>query len=163
MKKATQLLVTLAIATGFMACNSNSSQEGGHKGHDHGSATAPKNYEDSLYKEVIDGHDVGMAKIAKIKGYASRVQQAIDSVKKLPAAAQQQALAYKQSLDSLLEDLQYADMSMDTWMTEFVPDSAQEKKEVRIKYLEAERLKVNKVKENILSSLEKAAKLFNER
>lgn len=162
MKKSTQLFVILAFAAGLLACNNQGAGHENHNGHDHGSPTAPKTRVDSLYKDVMEGHDVGMAKIGKIKGYTSRVQQAIDSLKKLPAAAQQQALPYKQSLDTLLEELQYADMSMDTWMTEFVPDSAENNEEQRIKYLEAEKTKVGKVKGHILNSLEKAKTLFKE-
>ena len=45
---------------------------------------------------------------------------------------------------------------MNTWMEEFSIDSAQDNIERRIEYLEAERSKVTRVKEEILSVLAKA-------
>ena len=58
------------------------------------------------------------------------------------------------------EDLNYAEYGMNTWMEAFNPDSAKENMEARIKYLASEKDKVDKVKESILSSLQRADSLF---
>ena len=63
-------------------------------------------------------------------------------------------------LDSLKSDLSYAEFAMNKWMDEFNVDSAIDDAKERIKYLEEERLKVTKVKEAILSSLQKADSLL---
>jgi len=69
-------------------------------------------------------------------------------------------LNYQQSIKDLHEDLNYADYGMNTWMQEFKADTLQDNKESRIKYLESEKEKVNKIKEAILSGLKRADSLL---
>src|ERR1700754_2546902 len=131
----------VAIAFVAFACN-----EGANSG-----ATAQKTLEDSLYKGVMEGHDIGMAKMSKLKRALSQVQQKLDSLVKLPDNKLDKE--YQQSLIDLQEDLNYAEFGMNTWMEEFELDSAKDNPEVRIKYLESERDKVTKVRDNILNGL----------
>ena len=63
-------------------------------------------------------------------------------------------------LDSLQKELSYAEFAMNKWMEEFNMDSALNNAKERIDYLHSEKLKVTKVKESILSSLQKADSLI---
>ena len=84
----------------------------------------------------------------------------LDSIAKLPAKAQTAAAALKAKLESLINDLNYADFAMDKWMVEFNMDSAKDNIEQRMKYLAEEKLKVTKVKEAVLGGLAKADSLL---
>lgn len=137
------------------ACNNEKKDD--HSGH---GKNEPKTQEDSLMAEVMDGHDVGMSKYGKLETMQKKVKAAIDSVSKLPAKVQQELAPYKVKLDSAAADLSYALYAMDKWMEEFKMDSAKDNMELRIKYLADEKLKVGKVKEAILNSLEKAESLL---
>ena len=78
----------------------------------------------------------------------------------LSAAAQQATASYATSLKAVAKDLEYADFAMDKWMTEFEMDSAINNIEQRIKYLADEKVKVGKMKEALLTSLQKADSLL---
>ena len=133
----------------FMACNNEGKKkETGTKG--------PKTQADSLMEDVMDGHDVGMSKYGKLEGSLKKVQQTLDSIATLPAKAQQAAAPLKAQLESVASDLNYAITAMDKWMQEFNMDSALDNMEERIRYLTDEKMKVGKVKEAILNSLQKA-------
>lgn len=116
------------------------------------------NKEDSLYHEVMEGHDIGMAKMGTLRKQLNRVSHELDSLNKLPGKNIDQRR--KQVLLGLKEDLSYADHAMFTWMEEFNVDSAKSDKNKRLEYLESEKIKVQKVKENILTSLQRADSLF---
>jgi Zn-dependent M32 family carboxypeptidase len=120
----------------------------------------PRTLTDSLFKEVMDGHDVGMAKMRKLTQAQQQTQVIIDSISKLPAKAKQAAAPYLAQLDSLKKKLEYAEFAMNKWMDEINIDSANDDTQKRVKYLTEERDKVNKVKEVILSSLAKADSLL---
>lgn len=114
--------------------------------------------EDSLYHEVMKGHDIGMAKIGQLRKQQQRVQQSLDSINKL--SHQKISPQAKQAFLDLQEELAYADNAMFKWMEEFNADSARNDKNARISYLESEKIKVEKVRDNILNSLEKADSLL---
>ena len=137
-------LKTLAITlTAFsLACNNTATTD------------KPNPKEDSLFNQVLEGHDVGMAKYGKLKRSISEVQRLLDSLNKLPE--EKLDPLYRQDLMDLHQDLNDALKGMDDWMTGFVMDSAKDNPDQRIKYLEAEKEKVTKVREDILSSLQRA-------
>lgn len=118
---------------------------------------------DSLEKEVDNGHDAAMPKSMKIPAIQKEVQRLIDSIGKLPAKAQQAAAPYRAKLDTLMQELDYAGSAMDKWMSEYKHDSALNDLEQRIKYLTTEKLKVDKVKEAVLGSIQKADSLLKAR
>lgn len=151
-----KVIVFFVVASLFIACKSDK-KDGGH---DHHKKDAPKTQEDSLFADVMDGHDVGMAKYSKLQAMEKKVKAALDSIGQLPAKAQAAAAPYKAKLDSLGKDLSYAVYAMDKWMEEFDMDSAKSDLQQRIKYLTDEKLKVGKVKEAILNSLQKADSIF---
>lgn len=111
---------------------------------------------DTLYDEVMDGHDVGMGKMGRLTKAEQEVTRLIDSIGKLPAKVQQLSAPYKTKLDNLLVDLKNAEASMDGWMKEFNIDSATNNVAERLGYLEVQKEKVSKVKEEILNSLKSA-------
>lgn len=151
MKKLILPITALLI---LAACNNDDKK---HEGHTSGT---PKTQVDSLMADVMDGHDVGMGKMAKLSNMQKEVTKALDSLAKLPAKAQQAAAPLKAKLDSLRTELSYAETAMDKWMNEFNMDSAVNNVEQRVKYLTEEKWKVGKVKEAILSSLQKADSLL---
>lgn len=123
----------------------------------------PKTLADSLMADVMDGHDAGMAKYGKLNAMQKNVQKILDSIATLPAKTRQAAAPYKSKLDSVSKDLNYALLTMDKWMQEFNMDSAVDNMEQRIKYLTEEKLKIGKVKEAILGSLQKADSVIKEK
>lgn len=154
------ILPFLAICL-FSACN-DSGKEDHSK---HGATgekrdTAGKTPADALYDEVMAGHDEVMPKMGKVRGAQARAKVLLDSIAKLPAKAQDAAAGLKKDLESLVNDLNYADFAMDKWMTEFNMDSAVNDVQQRIKYLESEKGKVTKVKESVLKGLARADSLF---
>lgn len=152
------LLPFLALII-FAACNNSDKKSVGVIGHDHDN-NEPKTQADSLMAEVMDGHNVGMAKMSKISNMQKEVQRVLDSIATLPAKAKQAALPLKAKLDAVAADLNYAEMAMDKWMTEFNMDSAVNNMQERIKYLTDEKDKVGKVKNAILTGLQKADSLL---
>ena len=128
--------------------------------------TQPKSKEaiaDSLYDDVMDGHNVGMARFVTLQKARAEANRLIDSLQKLPAQAKQAAAPYKARLDSLVADLQYAEDAMNKWMDNFNLDSAKNDIEKRIQYLADEKVRVNKVRDAILESLQSADTLIKSR
>lgn len=153
-------LIVLIVLVAVAACNSsnNSDTAAGRKD---GFSEKPVKLEDSLLKEVLDGHDVGMARMGKISKHLKQIQAELDSMVKLPAKSINKD--YQQALVDLQEDLNYAQFGMNEWMDKFVLDTLSDKPELRIKYLENEKMIVGKVKENILSGLARADSLFQKK
>lgn len=125
--------------------------------------TTPKEQADSLEKQVLEGHDIAMPKYMKIPDLQKAIKQMIDSVGQLPAEAQKAAAPYKAKLENISKELAAAYSSMENWMNEFNYDSARSNIEQRIKYLTDEKLKVDKVKETVLGSLQKAESFLKEK
>jgi hypothetical protein len=147
----------LAVFTCFIVACNNSDKKADRPNL---SDNAPKTRTDSLLKDIDDGHIVGMSKIGKLHNTKKDIQRVIDSIGKLPAKAQQQAAGYLAQLVAAIKDLDYADFAMDKWMTEYDEDSAKDNAEKHIQYLADEKMKVDKMKEAILSSLQKADSLL---
>jgi hypothetical protein len=150
MKKWIHLTSCLFI---FISCNNSADS----------SRKTGKTYSDTLLDEVMENHNIGMAKMSKIGEAQKRVQLAIDSIQKLPADLQGKATAYKVQLDSSLNKLKYADDAMNKWMEEFDLDSAKDNEEKRIEYLKDEKVKISKVNDAMLSSLKSADSLLLKR
>ena len=108
----------------------------------------------------MDIHDQVMPKMGKIRGAQKQAQQFLDSLSGLPGQQARTVAPYKQELETLISELNYADFAMDKWMVEFNIDSAKGNQELRIAYLRSELDKVSNVKKAILSSLSKADSLL---
>lgn len=146
-------VILISITAFIFSCNDSA-----HEHNSRAAASGPKTLEDSLYAEVDEAHIVGMSKMGKLRGALAQVQKALDSVSKLPESKLDEN--YQQSLIDLQEDLNYANYSMDTWMDEFRKDSAKGNPELRIKYLQSEKDKVTKMRDNILNGLHRADSFF---
>lgn len=116
-----------------------------------------KTTEDSLFQEVMDGHDKAMAKMGKIAGYRKQVTQQLDSLKKVKSGSKKEL---NRSLEELQASLKSAEDGMNVWMQEFQIDSAQDDAQRRLKYLSDEKVKVEKVRDDIFSALERADSLL---
>ena len=148
------LFYSLVIAvTGFLiiSCNNNEKEP----------VIAKKTLVDSLQELVDDGHIAGMAKMGKLTRLQQKATQLLDSINKLPAKAQQNIAGYKAKLEEVLKDLNYAEFAMDKWMNEFYSkDTTIKVESERVEFLQLENQKVVKVKEAILSGINKADSLF---
>ena len=113
--------------------------------------------EDSLFDEVMHGHDVAMAKMGKIGKYRKELQGKIDSLSKVGGAAK---ASVQSSLKEVEAELKVAEEGMNKWMDEFEIDSAQDDIKRRLQYLTSEKLKVDDVKEKILNAVSKADSLL---
>ena len=147
MKKIVFYLLTVA-AIFAMSCGNDSGQ------------TRSRTQLDSLLDDVMDGHNIGMSKMGKLTRAEQTTKRMLDSIAKLPEKARRAAEPLKVKLDSLKSDLNYAEFATNKWMDEFDVDSAIDNAKDRVKYLEEEKHKVNKVKEAILNSLQKADSLL---
>ena len=153
------LLVLLTFTVALWGCQS--ATENQHEGHTgHGKTNLPKTPADSLYTQVMDIHDQVMPKMGKIRGAQKQAQQVLDSLSGLPAQQAKAVASYKQSVEALISELNYADFAMDKWMVEFNLDSAKDNLALRMAYLQSELDKVSNVKKAILGSLSKADSLL---
>ncbi|MGZ8559076.1 MAG: viral A-type inclusion protein [Chitinophagaceae bacterium] len=156
--KAIKILVATFFTITITACNS---VENKHNGHIQNNELKTK--ADSLMKDVDEDHITGMAKMGKLTRAEQTTRRLLDSIAKLPAKAKQAAEPVKLKLDSLQKELSYAESAMNKWMNEFNMDSSVNNVQERINYLGSEKLKVSKVKEAILNSLQKADSLLKDK
>ncbi len=147
----------MAIACIMTAACNDAPTEAGRKD---GFGDTPVSKEDSLHHAVMEGHDVGMAKIGRLRKCIGQLQQREDSIGKLPVAKQDKQ--YLQALSSLKADLAAADKGMNTWMEEYKDDSAKGNEPLRPQYLESEKVKVTLVKDQILGALNRADSLLKQ-
>lgn len=149
------LLALTCIMISLAACKNESKKEGSKN-----ATEKIKTPEDSVMAEVMDGHDVGMAKMGRLDAMQKDVQRILDSIGKLPAKAKVKLEPYRASMENVLEDLKTAKAGMEKWMSEFDMDSARNDVDKRLRYLKDENGKVTAVKRNILFSLGKADSLI---
>jgi hypothetical protein len=155
MKKSWIAFAVVAMLS-FTACNND--KENKEAGNGDEKVTGSK--VDSLMAEVMDGHNVGMAKMDRLATMEMAVQGVLDSIARLPARARDAAEPLKQKMELLGQDLRSAKDGMNKWMDEFNMDSAVNNMQARIQYLTEEKLKVSRVKKSILESLQKADSLL---
>ena len=140
----------------LIGCNSsNTTSNNDHK--------TTESASDSLMHEIMRQHDVGMAKMNKIREAKSRIQQSLDSIAKLPTDLQKKSVKYRTQLDSTFNWLTFADRHMETWMNEFNMDSLKSNEEEQVKYFESEKTKISQVTAEMIGSLKKADSLLTEK
>ena len=152
-------LVSIIILAVIISCT-NSSKPKVEERTD-GYTTVLKTPEDSLMHEVMEAHDIGMAKMGKLRGYQKQLKKAIDSINRLPPPQKANATALQKSLKNLLKELQQAENAMNKWMEEFKMDSAKNDQAKRLTYLEAEKSKAQKMRDQILESIKKSDSIFS--
>ena len=149
-----KFLLSLLVVGLVWACNSSDKKAGAKTG------DQPTPLVDSLLQQIDDGHMLGMSKIGKLHMSKQKIETLVDSIGKLPAAAQTAAAAYVARLKQAIQDLDYADVAMDKWMMEYNEDSAKDNAQAHIEYLRNEALKVDKMKAAILTSMQNADSLL---
>jgi hypothetical protein len=149
------ILLIFSVIIGFSACESQNKTTPDRK---NGYEVKAGSLQDSLEHEVMEGHDIAMARMIKISKHLTRIQQQLDSMNKLPESKIDKE--YQQTLLDLQEDLNYAEYGMNKWMEEFKMDSGKDDIKKRVAYLESEKKKVLVVKEAILSGVARADSLF---
>jgi hypothetical protein len=114
-----------------------------------------KTLEDSLFQDIMDGHDAAMAKMGKLVSYRKKALQKVDSLQKSKAAQ-----AWVDTFSALSANLASAEQNMNVWMEGFILDSAKEDLNRRVAYLESEKKKVEKVKNQVLGVIARADSLL---
>lgn len=146
------VLVTVFIFAACQSADDSSTRKNGY-------TPELKTKEDSLFHDVMEGHDAGMARMNVISKYLDKTKTALDSLQKLPI--EKVDILYRQDLLDLQEKLSNAKNAMNSWMDGFKIDSAKGNTALREQYLENEKEKINKVKDDIMKGLEKADSIFN--
>jgi len=147
-------LLFLIIALIMFACN-DSPQTNGAAGRKDGYSQRPQTKEDSLFADISNAHDSAMSiMMRKLRGSKTKTQHFLDSMNSIQNAKPD--TVWRRQLIDVQKELNAAELSMNNWMEAFVPDSAENNKEVRIKYLESERDKVLRM-EILLSTAVKHA------
>lgn len=139
-------LLYLSVIVLIYACGESSDRTDGFSK----TASSPA---DSLFDAVMEDHDIAMPKMKQLEKYRLELAAKADSLKKLKTSATE---ALQKDYDALSTELKQAEDNMNKWMDEFVLDSAQDETPQRIPYLTAQKLKITKVKEDVLSALAKA-------
>ena len=117
-------------------------------------ADAPK----SLKDEVMAIHDEVMPKMGQIIALKSQLSKVL---KTLEEAAEPVNEERKKAIQEIIEELEAADNGMMGWMRAYRPVEEPIDEEAR-KYLEAEKVKITKVKNDMLTSIENAQNLLKE-
>jgi len=147
------LFFAIAVAS-LLACNNQETSV-----RTNGYEPVLKDRQDSVEHDVLEGHDQAMARFAKLSKNTRRVQQIIDSLTKNAGLASNNPQIA--ALSEAKKELEEATFFMNEWMDGFKLDSLRENKEARIKYLESELIKVNVMKQKIITALSKSDSLLD--
>ena len=149
-------MIFLALSLGLASCGNNGNDPSQEDRKD-GYSEKPASPEDSLFHEVMEGHDSAMAKMGKLSGAIKAVRLRRDSLVRVGARSGNSDLITATNLE---KELTLSETAMNDWMEHFNVDSATDNEAVRLKYLESEIGKVNKVKDQMFSALGKADSLL---
>lgn len=141
--------IVLAPLLAVLFALSGCGQKSNDPGHEHHKEPEEKGPNQSLYDEVMDVHDEVMPKMDDI--YKLK-----EKLKKQLAEAPTMVEEKKKDLEETILQLDSASEGMMVWMRNFnpIPDSLGEEK--ARKYLEEQKVKVTKVKEDMLKAIEEA-------
>lgn len=119
-------------------------------------AITPATGSDSLYKAVMEGHDVAMARMGELVRYKKQLQQQADSLKSLKDFD----TTLVTTLETAAKDLDDAEELMNKWMQEFEPDDAGTTEQQMVAFYSKEKEKVDTVKVRIFRGLDNAKELL---
>jgi hypothetical protein len=142
MKGIQRILLILLFFLG--SCGGNAPKESGSS--NQRSSSTP---EDSLFHDVLKGHDEGMAKISRVRRYSSRLKSVIDSIQTNSPGEKSELSTLQRVKDSL----DAANASMFTWMDGFKADTLTGMSAERIRYLENQKASVTIVRDQIRNSI----------
>jgi hypothetical protein len=151
----TRLLITSLSILLLLACNNSSPDR--EKGN---LSNVPKTKSDSLYQDVMKGHERGMGRFGELHRYETLLSKIVDSLARLTGKSPE-SIAFRSEIDSALSHLKNAENAMNQWMEEFDPNKEGKTENEKIDFYSAEKDKVNKVEELINNSLDQAKKLTN--
>lgn len=158
-------IIALSVMV-LSACKHNHDHEGhdhhqhhGHDHHEHSKIENPSTPAEKLTNEVQDLHDVAMAEMGKIRALRGELK----TLKK-DRLDDAEATAI---IDQQILDLTNADEGMMKWMAEYsdktLPQLEAASEDSVLILLEAEKVKVTKVKDDILGSIKAAQTLLKEK
>ncbi len=142
------LLFSLSVL--LFACNNGSSDDAYQN-----NSSIPKSKSDSIYKSIMDGHDLAMKKMGTIARYTSLIKQYQDSLNKTGS----KDILMTAALDSALQGLTAADEAMNKWMVEFDPDKAGTEEPAKLQFFTTEMEKITAVELRMDSSIALAQKI----
>lgn len=134
----------------LLACGSGSVGDAAQN-----NSSIPKSKSDSIYKSIMDGHDLAMKKMGAIAQYSNLIKQYKDSLIKRSS----QDILKNASLDSALQELTAADDAMNKWMVEFDPDKAGADEPAKLQFFTREMEKITAVELRMDSSIALAQKI----
>mgnify|MGYP001546894712 CR=1 FL=1 len=151
----TRSLITSLSILLLLACNNSSSdQEKGNV------SNIPQTKSDSLYQDVMKGHERGMGRFGELHRYEALLSQMVDSLARVNGKSPE-SKAFRWQMDSALTHLKNAENAMNQWMEEFDPNKEGKTENEKIDFYSAEKNKVIRVEELINNSLDQAKKLTN--
>ena len=150
------IILLTAILLAIVSCSDNAPAAG----RTNGFTPELKTAEDSLFQSVMDDHDAAMAKMGKLAGLKKQVSQKADSLVKAGTKANDAMISSLQSLGGRLKS---SEDKMNEWMDGFSLDSAKEDAGKRLVYLQSEKVKVSRVKTELLESVAAADSLLKKK
>ncbi|MEM7375286.1 MAG: hypothetical protein AAF587_42215 [Bacteroidota bacterium] len=141
------LILFLLLTLLGLACHSSQSDGSEDKADRDSDAVA------SLLKEVINIHDEVMPEMGKIQKLATDLEKFLETTEEDTDAKQ---------IHDIIRKLEDANEGMMTWMKEFEPPKSDQEQAVVLEYLNGEKEKVTKVKQDMLGSKEEAEKFLKE-
>lgn len=141
--KTLQILCLLTLSAFAISCGSNA-QEKQHQ------------EEHQVYNQVMAVHDEAMTKMGELSQINRRLKNKL-------AAIDTTQTEQREEISKMIEKLEYADGGMMTWMAEF--ENLDKLREVKsheeiMAYLEAQQVKVNQVRDNMMNSMEEGKELL---
>jgi len=139
---ARQLICTFLFVGAFAACAGSTESE------EAGTSNALGSPVDSLFHEVMDGHDAGMAKVGRLRKYSQQLAHQIDSITKSSNSSSNIT-----ELQRVKDSLDRAHAAMFEWMDGFKADTLTASTDRRMQYLQAQKTSVLLVRDRIMNSI----------
>lgn len=136
-------LIALPLAFLVFSCGKSGHD---HSDHDHAAA---EDETGKLYEEVMRLHDDGMEKMDEL-------HRLKEGLKKTVASTPEMTDEKRKEIEAKISKLDSAGKGMMVWMRQFHPEDDSLNDEAYHEYLEAERDKVKKVKDDIFDAIARA-------
>jgi hypothetical protein len=141
-----KFFVFICLTGLLIACNNNKKPE------QENNASIVRTLSDSLYHEVMKGHDLAMKDIGPMIRYKALIKMQKDSL----AALKPKNSGLLKTLAAVSDSLDNANALMNTWMQEFDPEKAGKTEEEKVAFFTAEKEKVDTIKVRMVRSIELA-------
>lgn len=145
-----KIFIFIGLLGLIFSCNNNNATK--VEDRQQNNASIPLTLSDSLYKEVMKGHDSGMLYMGPMMKYKALLKQQMDSL----ATVKTKNADLLKKLAAVSDSLNSADEMMNDWMREFDPEKAGKTEADKVAFFKAEKEKVDNVKAKISSSIQQA-------